>query len=506
MTCVKPLPYQTEWTFELLDCYDQAIANKAKEFNLDIYPRKIEIINSEQMIDAYATSGLPLIYPHWSFGKQFIELEKQYRHGQLELAYEIVINSNPCHAYLMAESPLVMQAIVIAHACYGHNAFFKNNFTFKLWSDPDTILEYLIWAKQKILDHEKRHGIQAVEKIIDACHALKTMAIHHYPRKQKLSLREEEEALEAKKSSLQEQVNVLWHTLPSAQDKTRSIQSQRYPTYPEENILQFIEENAPHLAPWEREVIHIIRSLAQYFYPQRQTKMMNEGYATFWHYQLIQSLYDDGYLTDEFMMQFIQYHSQVISQSGFDDTNYYGINPYNLGYKIFQDIKRTCEDPSEEDRHCFPDLVNQHWTQAVDFAMRNFKDESFVSQYLSPRLIRELKLFTVLDDSKQSDLEISAIHDAAGYGKIRQTLSNMYNLSILEPNIQVYHADIQGDHSLTLRHYPHRERPLSPDTPQVLKQIYQLWGHPVHCESVTEAGSILSHYSYPELISERKAA
>lgn len=497
MKLSKPLPFQSEWTFELLQQYDAVIGQMAREYGLDTYPHQVEMINSEQMMDAYAATGLPLTYHHWSFGKQFIELEKRYRQGQIDLAYEIVINSNPCRAYLMAESSLTMQAIVIAHACYGHNAFFKNNYAFNLWSDPEYILDYLVWAKDKINVCEKRYGIDAVEKVIDACHALKNYAVYRYKRPAALSLTQEQARLAEREAFLQQQADKLWHGLPAHQQRAQDIESKRFPRNPEENILRFIEENAPNLDIWQREIIHIVHTIAQYFYPQRLTKVMNEGWACFWHYHLLQAMYDEGWLTDEFMLQFIQYHSQVIHQPHYDQANYVGLNPYTLGYKIFSEIKRISQNPTDEDKFWHPDLYNSNWQKSVDFAMRNFKDESFISQYLSPQLIRELKLFTVLDDPNQQDLEISAIHNDAGYQHIREALADSYNLAHTEPNIQVYHADIVGDHSLTLRHCPHRDHPLSAQTGAVLQHLYHLWGYPVHIESVTEAGSILAHYSYP---------
>lgn len=505
MKLTKPLPYRSDWTFELLESYDQVLGNMAHEFKLDCYPHRVEIINYEQMIDAYASTGLPMTYPHWSYGKQLIELDKKYRLGNIELAYEIVINSNPCYAYLMAESPLTMQAIVLAHACYGHNSFFKNNYAFKLWSDPDSILEYLLWAKSFITECEKKHGIEAVETVLDACHALKSQGVYQYKRPAKLSLAQEAQQQKEREAFIQSHIHVLWKSLPQPLPQGRQIVADRYPKDPNENILAFIEENAPHLEIWQREIIHIVRTLAQYFYPQHLTKVMNEGWACFWHYTLLQALYDDGWLQDEFMLQFIQYHSHLLAQPGYDDPRYAGLNPYTLGYKIFMDIKRICQNPTEEDQQWSPKLCHSDWLKSTDFAMRNFKDESFISQYLSPQLIRELRLFSVLDDPSQQDLEISAIHNQEGYQTIRQILSQQYSLNDTAPNIQIYHADITGDHTLTLRHFAHRERPLAGDTPRVLAHIYQLWGYPIYLESVTEAGSVLAQYSYPAVDSSQLA-
>ena len=143
-----------------------------KELKLDLYPNQIEVITFEQMLDAYSSIGMPLMYKHWSFGKNFARDELLYRHGLRNLAYEIVINSNPCIAYLMEENSMMMQTLVIAHAAFGHNHFFKNNNLFKQWTDADGILDYLEFAKTYIARCEDRYGEEAVERVLDAAHAL----------------------------------------------------------------------------------------------------------------------------------------------------------------------------------------------------------------------------------------------------------------------------------------------------------------------------------------------
>jgi spore cortex formation protein SpoVR/YcgB (stage V sporulation) len=181
-----------------------------------------------------------------------------------------------------------------------------------------------------------------------------------------------------------------------------------------------------------------------------------------------------------------------VAQPEFDSQYFSGINPYALGYAMMTDIKRICVDPDEEDRAWFPDIAGSDWQQTLDFAMRNFKDESFISQYLSPRLIREFKLFSILDDEEQSELEVTSIHNDAGYRHIRQALSNQYNLSMNEPNIQVYNVDVRGDRSLTLRHVPHNNVPLADTSGEVLKHLHRLWGFNVRLETIGVDGEVLA--------------
>ena len=377
-----------DWTFELLETYLAEVDRVAKLYRLDTYPHQIEVITSEQMMDAYSSVGMPINYPHWSFGKKFIETEQAYKHGQQGLAYEIVINSNPCIAYLMEENTITMQALVMAHACYGHNSFFKNNYLFKTWTDASSIIDYLVFAKKYISDCEEKYGLSEVEDILDSCHALMNYGVDRYKRPQKISMDEEQRRQQDREKYLQSQVNQLWRTIPN-KEHFHQPEEQHYPKEPQENILYFIEKHAPLLKPWQREVVRIVRKISQYFYPQKQTQVMNEGWATFWHYTILQHMYQEGLLSDKFMLEVLHNHTNVVYQPSYNSKYYSGINPYALGFAMFTDLRRICEHPTAEDKIWFPDIAGSDWVQTLHFAMQNFKDESFISQYLSPKVIRD---------------------------------------------------------------------------------------------------------------------
>ena len=492
------LPSPSDWTFELVEQYHDVIRHTAERFGLDTYPNQLEIITSEQMMDAYASVGMPVNYRHWSYGKEFISNEKNYKRGQMGLAYEIVINSDPCISYLMEENTLAMQALVIAHAAYGHNSFFKGNYLFRMWTDASSIIDYLVYSKKYVAECEERHGIDAVEHLLDSCHALMNHGVDRYRRPSKLSLAQEQARRLDREAYAQMQVNDLWRTLPRRADKDEAeAQARRFPSEPQENILYFIEKNAPLLEPWQREIVRIVRKIAQYFYPQRQTQVMNEGWATFWHHRLLNQMYDDGYLSDGMMIEWLKSHTNVIAQPPVGSKYYSGINPYALGFAMYTDIKRVCENPTEEDREWFPEIACTPWLPTLDHAMRNFKDESFIGQYLSPRLMREFRLFAIVDDEKDKELEISAIHDDSGYRKLREALSRQYDLGSREPNIQVWNVNTRGDRSLTLRHVQHNERPLHETAHEVLKHVARLWGFDVHLESVNGKGDVSRRWSVP---------
>jgi stage V sporulation protein R len=353
---LERLPSPSDWTFELIATYHAEIAKTAKGFGLDTYPNQLEVITAEQMMDAYASVGMPMIYRHWSYGKQFIATEKNYKRGHMGLAYEIVINSDPCIAYLMEENTMAMQALVIAHAAYGHNSFFKGNYLFRMWTDASSIIDYLVYARHYIAECEERHGLDAVEELLDSCHALMNYGVDRYRRPQKRSLAQESVQRADRERHMQQQVNDLWRTLPKrAEQAAESDATRRFPSEPQENLLYFIEKNAALLEPWQREVVRIVRKIAQYFYPQRQTQVMNEGWATFWHYTLLNTMYERGQLADGFMMEWLSSHTGVIFQPPVGHRAYSGINPYALGFAMFTELRRICEKPTEEDRRWFPD-------------------------------------------------------------------------------------------------------------------------------------------------------
>ena len=487
----QPISRGGEWTFELIEKYDAEIRRVAvDEFGLDRYTNQIEIISSEQMLDNYASNGLPIGYPHWTHGKEFIRNEQNYRSGARGLAYEIVINSDPCIAYLMEENSMPMQALVIAHACYGHNSFFKGNYLFRQWTSADAIIDYMVFARKYVMDCEEKYGIGAVEETLDSCHALQDFGVNRYRHPAPLSVAEERARAVEREAYAWKMHDEIWRTLPARDKAEQKHAASVFPLEPQENLLYFIEKYSPRLAPWQREIVRVVRKISQYFYPQGQTKLMNEGWATFWHYTILNRLYEKGLVDDGFMLEFLQSHTNVVSQSGFDQRGYGGLNPYALGFAMFTDIRRICEKPTDEDRAWFPDIAGKDWRPVLDSAMRNYKDESFIGQFLSPRLIREFHLFAVADHEAQPTLEIAAIHNESGYRRVRKLLAQQYNRDALLPDIQVTDFARDGDRSLTVRHLVHRKRPLADEYGEVAKHLARLWGFCVRFETVEESGEL----------------
>lgn len=488
---LKKLFSRSDWDEETIIEADKVVSRIAEEYlGLETYPNQFEIISSEQMLDAYSLIGLPISYNHWKFGKDFVMNQNNYKKGRMGLAYELVINSNPCISYNMEDNTTCLMVLVLAHAAYGHNHFFKNNYLFKQWTQADAIIDYMVFAKNFVTKCEEKYGFDEVEAVLDSCHALMNYGVDKYQKPRKISPDEERERLKKKLEDDQVFLDDIWRTLPK--EKQEIARERRFPDQPEENILYFIEKNSPKLKGWQRELVRIVRKTAQYFYPQGQSKVANEGCATFTHYEIINKMHEEGYLGDDFMMEFFHHHSNVIFQPGFDSQHYSGLNPYTLGFNIFTDLKRMSLDPTEEDKKWFPEIAGKgNWAETFRYIVENFKDETFVLQYLSPKVIRDMKLFSIIDEHDASHYEVNAIHDEYGYKKIRQALSESYNRSRYVPDIQIYNVDVYGDRTLTLEHTPVNNRLLdSGSISKVLPHVEFLWGFPVRMvENEKEIGT-----------------
>jgi stage V sporulation protein R len=491
-----------DWSFDTLQRIHDACEEIARsELGLNIYPNQIEIITSEQMLDAYASGGLPLLYKHWSYGKHFAHEEASYRRGLKGLAYEIVINSSPCISYLMEENTSTMQTLVIAHAAFGHNHFFKNNYLFRQWTDAEGILDYLEFAKGYVTQCEDRHGTTAVEQTLDAAHALMSHGIDRYPGKKSLDLRAEERRAKERRSYEERAFNDLWRTVPSGPLKSAATlngeKRRALLRLPQENLLYFLEKTAPRLQPWQRELLRIVRNLAQYFYPQRQTKVMNEGTATFVHYRIMSRLHEQGRISDGSFLEFLQSHTNVVFQPDFDHPYFSGFNPYALGFAMMQDIERIVTSPDDEDREWFPDIAGKGDPMGVlRDVWANYRDESFLSQFLSPRLMRQMRLFHLHDDPGESaGIRVDAIHNERGYRRIRRELSRQYDVGFLDANIEVVDVDLAGDRRLMLQHVVVGGSQLQDaDARHVLQHLADLWGYDVSLAEVDTGNAVLKEY------------
>ena len=481
-----------DWNEEILTRAWEEIEIVAKEeLRSTYYKPQIEIVTAKQMLDAYTSVGMPIYYKHWSYGKEFVFSEKEYKAGRMGLAYEMVINSDPCIAYLMEENNANVQCMVMAHASVGHSAVFKNNYLFKQHTDATAIIDYLNFAKEYIHKCEEKYGMEEVEHVLDACHSLSIYGVDKYQKPKKLSpAQEEARALERFEREL-EDYDPVWEKVGAGRKKKVEVEVHDEHEIepfaePRENILYFIEKNAPHLPAWKREVIRIVRKLSQYFAPQRATKVVNEGWASFCHYYIMSRLYEKGLIDAGSMLEFYSFHAGVLNQHKFSS-----FNPYKLGFSIFMDIKRLAEGGhwvldnqervwqpiTDEDRFYFPDLVNTDWVEATRYAMENFKDETFILQYLSPKVARDMKMFAFNDpDINADDFTITEISNERGFRALRSKLAENYAIENLIPDIQITAVDYKGTRKLILDHFVKNNKPLAvDDAKKVLQYVADLW-------------------------------
>jgi len=476
-----------DWDFDKLQrAYDAIERIGAGELGLEIYRNQIEVITAEQMLDAYAGIGMPIMYKHWSVGKRFAQNEMLYRKGLRGLALEMVINSNPSICYVMEENTMTMQATVLAHAAIGHNHFFKVNQTFRSRTDADAILDYMSFARDFVSDCEERYGVRAVERVLDAAHALGDQGVNRSGRRARPHIAKERARAIKRMEEERSSYNDLWRTVPKKDSAEQSGDLDERAAraslgLPEENILYFLEKHAPRLKNWERELLRIVRNVATYFEPQRQTKMMNEGCACWCHYKIMNILHERGQIDDSAMLEFLHLHSSVIFQPEFDDHRFSGINPYALGFAMVCDIERICTAPTEEDEEWFPDVAgNGEPVETLKRAWADFRDESFVRQYLSPRVIRDFHLFKLDDLGESPELLVDAIHNLNGYRRIRKALAASYDAAADLPSIEIVDVDMHGDRRLVLQHVVRQGRVLDAlETRRVLRHIATLWGHSI---------------------------
>ena len=485
----KPLFTDSEWSFDLIAKTWEVIDDVGKNhFGLDYFEPQMEMITYEQMLDNYSSTGMPNMYRHWSFGKRYIKDYEDYTTGRSGLAYEMIINTDPAICYLMENNSMTMQALVMAHAVCGHASFFKNNYLFKEWTQPDAIIDYLAFAKNYIEDCEYKYGDFEVERTLDAAHSLKYYGIDKYKRKGAMKGSEIQRRKEAWLTHLTESVTADMD-IDQLKKKIKDVDSivkrlgEDRRSYPEENFLYFLEKYSPVLETWQREIIRIVRKISQYFYPQMQTKLMNEGWASFVHYKIMTHLQDEGYITDGSYLEFLHSHTGVCCQPGYQHMA--GFNPYALGFAMFRDIERVCKDPTEEDRYWFPEIAGEKdWMGVCKEAVELYRDESFILKYLSPKVIRDFKMFSVYDDADDSNYRIDEVHDDEDVVDIREKLSRQYSINDMLPNLEIVGVDWEDTRSLEIMQRVTDGKLLDhEDASATTDYLEYLWGYPIEWDA-----------------------
>jgi len=480
----------SEWTMDDLLTIEQFCAGHAERYGLDTFSNQMEVITSEQMLDSYVSSGLPVNYGHWSFGKHFLIESGKYQSGANSLAYEIVLNTNPCVAFLMEGNSLAKQSLVSPHACFGHNSFSKANYLFQQWTQPDAVLDYMLFARNYVADCEERYGAERVEQTLDALHALRDQGLDKYKRPRKLDTRKER-AEQARRLAIAQETmrQAEYYSVVPHAERAR-LAEPVFPASPEENVLYFIEKHAPKLEPWQRELARIVRKIAQYFYPQRQTQVMNEGWATFWHHRLLYDMYDAQQIDQGILLECLHSHTNVIRQP-----DYGRLNPYALGFAMWNEIKRVCEAPTAEDREHLPEIAGQDWLKTFHDVMQNYRDESFLLQFLTPKLVRDFRLMAIQTGEGLDHWTVNQTAGGDGFKAIRSQLAASYRLESYIPEISVVRYGRDSDRKLVLHHQSYNGRTLhAEEAQQTLKHLRWLWGFDVTLEALDQNGRTIKTY------------
>ena len=419
-----------DYKLEDLKVWDDKIVNLARGHKLDWFDLDYEVVDYQEMIGAMVHHGMPYMYSHWSFGKSFEQTMNRYNVGMEGLPYELIINSDPSLAYLMKENPLYLQILIMAH-CIGHSDFFKNNRMFKN-TRPESVIQRLRSAKKRIQKYvEDPHiGIDLVEKTLDACQALQFQTTKYGQTRRTRS--------EIYAEYVEEINN-------DKDGKYKNFNLDAYPLEPDYDLLGFIEENA-NIPDWKRDIIRVCRDEGQYFWPQIQTKTINEGWASFWHYNLCHELELPG----ELHIPIIKMHNAVVRP------HIGAINPYHLGFHLFQKIKE------------------RHGIEECFLAREVCYDASFLRQYLTEEDCVELNLFSY-SSKKKIGTTVDDVSDERGWKQVKEDLI----LQVAGGSIPVVYVDeLKKDGLLVVRH-EHDGRDLELKyADAVVEHVKYLWnGH-----------------------------
>lgn len=462
-------------TPEELEDWDKRIRELVQQFGLNCYPQEFEICDHVEMLGYMAYSGMPSRYPHWSFGKSYEREKMMYDYGVGGLPYEMVINSNPCLAYLMRDNTDLLQILTIAHV-YGHNDFFANNFTFTSAFDAQYTLEMFKTHANRVRSYleDPSIGVEAVETMLDAAHALslqrsKNLAIRRLPQN---------ELRRRKWQAAQPVVDEFYDINPQQEYKAPDLS--KNPVEPDPNLLLFIAENNPFLAEWQRDLLHIVDKEAAYFIPQIETKIMNEGWASYWHHKILNELQ----IQEGLHMEFIVRHNQVLRPTPG------GLNPYHLGFVIWNDIEarwnrgdtgreftddRPREDISSMNENDTPGRKKIFEVRESD------RDVSFLRRFLTEDLMRELDLFQ--HEKRGKDRVVTKVSDEESWQSVKNTLLQSVGMGSI-PSITVVDADHGGRRNIYLRH-EHEGRDLQLEyAERTIEHVRSLWGRDVVLETV----------------------
>jgi stage V sporulation protein R len=434
------------------------IWSSARSFGLDPFPVHFELLPASIMYE-FGAYGLPGRFSHWTHGRTYHQIKTMYDYG-LSKIYELVINSNPAAAFLLENNSVLQNKLVIAHVL-GHSDFFKHNAYFQRTNRK--MIETVRVNADRISHYEFSHGKEEVESFLDAVLCIEEH-IDPFPRKN-LDTSSDSQSIRTT------DYDDLFY-LGSEQRPSVPVPERKFPERPEKDLLRFIAEHGRNLTDWQRDVIEIVRAEQEYFIPQMQTKIMNEGWAAYWHAKIMRELP----LTDDEFMQFAELHSGVLASGGGH------LNPYLVGMRLFEEIERTWDSPTEEDQR---KGKQPGGGRAKMFDVREVEsDVSFLRNFLSKKLIEDLDLYLY---RKEGDRWVIVEKD---WEVVRDSIvASMTNFG--RPYLVVEDGDYHGNRELYIRHYFEGQELDQRYAEMTLRQVERLWGRTVHIETIVDDQTVI---------------
>ena len=487
---IQASPFATRTLSPELERARVQIEEWARQYGLDFYETIFEMLDYEEMNMVAAYGGFPNRYPHWKFGMEYERLTKSYAYG-LHKIYEMVINNDPCYAYLLECNHFVDQKLVMAHV-FGHCDFFKNNIWFSKTNRKmmDTMANHATKIRKTI----DRQGLEAVEGFLDRCLSLEDLIDRHSPfiqRRGKPVSGEPEVHTVAKISSSEYMDEYINPPDFLAREKLKQEQERRrrkhFPEEPQRDVMLFLIENAP-LEDWQRDILSMIRDEAYYFAPQAQTKIMNEGWATYWHAKIM----TERALTDAEIIDFADHHSGTVAMHPGQ------INPYKLGFELWKDIEDRWNKGKfgKEYDECEDWLTKRNWDRHAGLGRekifetrRVHNDITFIDAFFTEEFCHEHKFFIYSYNAERGGYEVA---DRNWKSVKQKLLAGLTNFG--QPVIQVVDGNFENRGELLLEHR-HDGVDLRLDYARdTLEHIFKLWSRPVHVKTVIEGKDKLLGY------------
>jgi stage V sporulation protein R len=467
--------------------FDEIIQRMAREFGLDFFPQEFDIIPAQKMLEIMAYH-FPINFSNWSFGRDY-EMEKtKYEYGY-SIPYEVVLNSNPSRAYLINTNPFAVQVMVMAHV-YAHNDFMKNNLHFR--PTRRDILPSASEAAIRFQHYEQLYGIDEVERVLDAGLAIQLNIDPDFFIRDES---EDETRDRLSRGPAPAETRGAFDDLITRKQQERSTEKEyrrKTPPEPDRDVLLYLINHSPRpLREWEKDILSVIRDQSRYFMPQRRTKIMNEGWAAYWHIRIMERLFREGYLSEEDHGNFNLYNARVLAASPSN------LNPYLLGVKMYEDIEERwnrgrfgrewdeCRDPRQKKNW---DLNTGQGRDKMFEVRRSYTDRFFVEHFLTEELVDKLDLY--LYEGRPDGNDINYVVTENSWRKVKDLLVKFLGTYQI-PLIMVEDGDYRGKRELYLKHAFDGIELDAEYRQKTIEHIYYLWDRPVHIESIMDGEKVV---------------